>query len=107
MKNKKIAIIETGGKQYLVKEGDLIKIEKIKDKEGQEVKFEKLLLWSDGKEIKVGQPFLENSFVKGRVVKQGRAKKITVIKFKRKTRYKVKKGYRPVFTQVQILEILP
>jgi len=89
----------------LVKEGDLIKIEKIEGKEDQEVKFEKILLWSDGKETKIGQPFLDNFFVKGKIVKQGRGKKITVIKFRRKTRYKVKRGYRPLFSEVKILEI--
>jgi large subunit ribosomal protein L21 len=106
MKNK-IAILEIGGKQYLVKEGDLIKIDRIKEKEKEDLKFENLLLWSDGKEIKIGQPYLENAFVKGRVLKHGRGKKITVIKFRRKTRYKVKKGYRPAFSEVQILEISP
>ena len=99
------AVIKTGGKQYLVKEGEKIKIEKIEKKEGEEVEFKEVLfLEKDGK-IKIGKPLVEGAKVVGKVLKQGRSKKIIVFKYKPKTRYRKKKGHRQPFTEVLIEKI--
>ncbi len=98
-----IAVIETGGKQYLVKTGDAIKIEKLLAKEGEKVSFDKVLLTAqdDGSDAKIGTPYLSLT-VEAMVEKQGRAKKIRVEKFKRKIRYHKVYGHRQPFTQVKI-----
>lgn len=98
-----IAVIETGGKQYLVKTGDVIKIEKLLAKEGEKVSFDKVLLTAkdDGSDVKLGNPYLSLA-VEATVEKQGRAKKIRVEKFKRKVRYHKVYGHRQPFTQVKI-----
>lgn len=101
----KIAVIKTGGKQYKVKEGDTIKIEKIDKKAGSKVKFDTLLVaTTDGKEVGIGKPDLGQK-VSGEVVEQGRDKKIKVIKYKNKTRYKRNIGHRQSFTKIKITQI--
>jgi len=97
-----LAVIKTGGKQYKVSEGDKIKIEK---KEGDEIVFKEVLLLNDGKKTIIGQPFVEGAEVKARVLKQGRSPKVTIFKYKPKKRYKVKKGHRQPFTEIEIIEI--
>lgn len=103
----KIAVIKTGGKQYLVREGDILKIEKIDGKVGGKAKFDQILLLTDegGKEIKIGKPTISGVKIEGKILEQGRAKKILVIKYKRKIRYKKKKGHRQFFTKVKIEKI--
>jgi len=101
----KLAVILSGGKQYKVKEGDLIKLEKIDKKEGSSVSFDKVLLYADGKKTEIGKPYVRGTKVTGKIMKQAKAKKITVIKFKNKTRYRRKKGHRQYFTQVKIEKI--
>jgi len=102
-----LAVIKTGGKQYLVSKGDKIKIEKIEKKEGEEVIFDEVLLIQDKKNnIKIGTPFVKGAKVKAKVLKQARAKKVEIFKYKPKKRYKVKKGHRQPYTEVEILEIL-
>ena len=98
------AIIETGGKQYRVSPGTKIKVEKLVS-EGEGFVFDKVLLVSDGKEVKVGKPYLEGSKVEAKVVKQGRAKKIIVFRYHSKTRYRKKKGHRQPFTEVEVTKI--
>jgi large subunit ribosomal protein L21 len=85
-----LAVIETGGKQYLVTENQKLKIEKIKNlKEGDKVNFDKVLLLVDEKEnVKIGKPYLENALVVGEVLKIGRGKKIIVFRYHSKTRYR-------------------
>jgi len=101
----KIAVIKTGGKQYKVKKGDKIKVEKLDKKEGAKITFDTLLTAStDGKEVNIGKPSLGKK-TEGKVVEQGRDKKISVIKFKSKTRYLRNKGHRQPFTQVEINKI--
>ena len=101
----KIAVIKTGGKQYKVKTGQVIKIEKLDKKEGDKVKFETLLTaTSDGKETDLGKPALGEK-VEGKILEQGRDKKISVVKYKRKTRYKKNVGHRQPFTKVEITSI--
>jgi len=102
----KKAVIKTGGKQYLVQEGEKIKIEKIDKEVGEEVIFDEVLLLENEKgEIKIGQPFLENAKVIGKVLAQSKGKKIIVLKYKPKRRYRVKKGHRQKYTEVEIVKI--
>jgi large subunit ribosomal protein L21 len=100
-----IAVIKTGGKQYLVSIGDKIQIEKIEKKEGEEVEFNEVLLVEKGGEVKIGTPLVKGAKVVGKVTKQGKKKKIVVLKYKPKRRYRVKRGHRQPFTEVEILKI--
>ncbi len=100
-----IAIIKTGGKQYIVSEGQKLKIEKINQNEGEEFKFDEILLFANGKEIKVGQPLISGIKVQAKVLKQGKGEKKIVFRYKNKTRYKKKKGHRQPFTEIEILKI--
>ncbi|MDZ7798079.1 MAG: 50S ribosomal protein L21 [Patescibacteria group bacterium] len=100
-----LAIIKTGGKQYKVKKGDKIRVEKLNKKEGAEVTFSDVLLTGDNKKINLGQPKVKSSKVKAKVLKNGKAKKIDVIKYKNKIRYRKKIGHRQFFTEVEILSI--
>lgn len=99
------AIIETGGKQYLVSSGNKIKIEKLPVEGGQEVVFDKVLLISDEKETKIGRPHLTGAKVSGKVLKQGRGKKIRILKYKPKVRYRRRKGHRQYYTEIEIKSI--
>ena len=99
------AIIETGGKQYKVHEGDVIFIEKLSANEGDSVTFDKVLAVSDGENISFGTPVLENASVNGKILGHGRSKKIIVFKFKAKKGYRRKQGHRQPYTKVQIEKI--
>ncbi|MGZ9756030.1 50S ribosomal protein L21 [Mycoplasma sp. 394] len=96
-----LAIIETGGKQILVKEGQTIFIEKIDGEEGSEVKFDKVLLV----DTKIGTPYLKDAFVTGTIEKQGKAKKIIVYRHNAKSTHKRKLGHRQPYTRVKIVSI--
>jgi len=100
-----LAIIKTGGKQYLVSPKDKIKIEKIDKNEGEEIEFDQVLLLEENGVIKIGKPYLEGIKVIGKILKQEKGKKIRIIKFKRRTRYLRRKGHRQFFTEVEILNI--
>jgi large subunit ribosomal protein L21 len=100
-----LAVIKTGAKQYLVSPGEKIKIEKIEKKEGSEVSFPEVLLIQAGKTVKIGTPFIKGAKVEGKVIKQGKAKKVVVFKYKSKKRQKTKKGHRQPFTEVEITGI--
>ncbi|HDG98583.1 MAG: 50S ribosomal protein L21 [Deltaproteobacteria bacterium] len=99
------AVIQTGGKQYKVAPGDEIQVEKLPALAGDQITFEKVLLASDGDTIKVGTPYVEGSKVIGRIVRQGKAKKIIVFKYKRRKNYKRKKGHRQHISLVRIEKI--
>ncbi len=100
-----LAVIKTGGKQYLVKEGDKIKIEKLPGKDGSVVKFDTLMKADDKAEkIEVGKPLLK-TLVEGKILKQDRSKKVLVVKYKSKTRYRRRVGHRQPYTLVQIEKI--
>lgn len=101
-----LAVIKTGGKQYLVSPGDKIKIEKVNKKEGQEITFKEVLLVEKGRKLEIGNPFVKGAKVMGKVLSQGKAKKIIVLKYKSKTRYSVKRGHRQPFTEVEIAKIV-
>ena len=94
------AIIETGGKQYKVSEGDVIDVEKLDGEAGADVTFEKVLAVSDGK-IRVADD-VKGASVKGSIVEQGRGKKVIVYRFKAKSGYHKKKGHRQAYTRVKI-----
>lgn len=101
------AVIETGGKQYLIKTGDSLKIEKLEVEAGKEVVFDKVLLLAkeDGTDVKIGKPYLSGVSIAANVEVQGRGKKIRVVKFKNKVRYKRTNGHRQPFTQVKVKEV--
>jgi large subunit ribosomal protein L21 len=99
------AIIKTGGKQYRVEEGQMIKIEKLSAEEGENVEFDQILALSDDNGFKAGSPFIEGASVKGRIIEQGKHKKVIVFKYKPKIRYRKKTGHRQPYTKVMIEEI--
>ena len=100
-----IAIIKTGGKQYIVQEGQKLKIEKLNQSEGNEFEFDRVLLFANGEEVKIGQPDVKDIKVRAKVLREGREEKKIVFRYKNKTRYKKKKGHRQPFTEVEILKI--
>jgi len=110
-----LAVIKTGGKQYIVSPGDKIKIEKLNKpalakasagkKEGQEVIFDEVLLLQKGNKLEIGTPLVKGAKVTGKILSHGKGKKIIVFKYKAKKRYKKKKGHRQPFTEVEITKI--
>ncbi len=102
----KIAVIQTGGKQYLVSEGQMLKIEKLPVEVGSSVEFEVLLVSDEeGKETNIGTPTVSGVKVKATVLEQGRADKVSVIKYKPKVRYRRNVGHRQPFTKIKIDQI--
>ncbi len=99
------AIIQTGGKQYLVSKGDKLQIEKLPGKTGDKISLDKVLLTLDGKTFKLGKPYLEKTAVEVKILKQGRGKKIEILKYKAKSRYRRHAGHRQNYTEVEILEM--
>ncbi|MCL5774846.1 MAG: 50S ribosomal protein L21 [Patescibacteria group bacterium] len=99
------AIIETGGKQYLVKKGEKLQVEKLAGEAGQAVKFEKVLFTSDGKDFKLGKPYISGSVVEAKILKQGKGKKVHVLKYKAKSKYRRKIGHRQHFTEIEIVSL--
>ncbi len=100
-----IAVIKTGGKQYLVQPGDKIEIEKLEIEDGKEVTFAEVLLWEKDGNITIGTPFIKGAEVKGRVLAQTKGDKLIIFKYKPKKRYKRKIGHRQKHTQVEIISI--
>lgn len=104
----KTAVIKTGGKQYVVSEGDVISIEKLSDKEyqaGDKVDFNEVLLSDDGSEVTLGAPAIAKATVSGEVLEAGKGKKIDVLKYKAKSRYRVRYGHRQPFLKVKINKV--
>ncbi len=99
------AIIESCGKQYKVQEGDQVYFEKLDVKEGENIKFDKVLLISDDKNISVGDPYVKGATVEGTVSKQGKGPKIIVYKYKAKKNYRRTQGHRQPYTRVEIKSI--
>ena len=99
------AVIKTGGKQYRVAQGDEVKLEKLTGNVGDTVTFEQVLMASDGENVRLGEPCLENSKVVGRIVRQARNRKVVVFKFKRRKGYRKKRGHRQYYTLVKIENI--
>ena len=96
------AAIESGGKQHKVEKGDYLKVELLRGDEGSKVEFDKVLIISDGKNSKVGTPFLEKAKVTGKVIRHGKSDKIKVFKMKRRKGYRRTQGHKQNFTEVLI-----
>jgi len=99
------AIIATGGKQYKVSEGDIIKVEKLGVEAGGEVTFDQVLLVNNDGEVVVGEPTVASATVEADVVENGKGKKVIVYKYKRKSGYHKKQGHRQQYTAVKITKI--
>ncbi|MGM0574822.1 MAG: 50S ribosomal protein L21 [Myxococcota bacterium] len=96
------AVIKTGGKQYRVEEGDVVKLERLSGEPGAELTFDDVLLVGSDDETHIGTPRLDGASVKGTILEQDRDKKIVVFKFRRRKDYKRKQGHRQPFTRVRI-----
>jgi large subunit ribosomal protein L21 len=96
------AVVTSGGKQYKVEEGDILRVEKIPGQVGGSITFDRVLMVSDGENVNIGRPVLDEASVEGHIVEQGKAKKIIVFKFKRRKRYRRKQGHRQQYTAVKI-----
>jgi len=106
-KSEKLAVIKTGGKQYLVREGDVLNIEKLAEeaiKDGK-VEFSEVLMIAEGENVNLGTPTVSGKTVTADVVEEGRAKKISVIHYKSKSRYFKRNGHRQPFLKVKITKI--
>lgn len=99
------AVIKTGGKQYKVTQGDVLRVEKLAAAEGESVSFDQVLLVADGDNVQVGAPILEGTAVNGNVVRHGRGDKINIVKFKRRKHHRKQMGHRQDFTEVEITGI--
>jgi large subunit ribosomal protein L21 len=96
------AVVNSGGKQYKVQQGEVLKVEKISGDVGSPVIFDRVLMFTDGENVSIGQPLLDSVSVEGHIVEQGKAKKIIIFKYKRRKRFRRKNGHRQEFTAVQI-----
>ena len=99
------AVFRSGGKQYRAAKGDVLRLEKIEADEGATVKFDEVLLVGEGSDIKVGTPLLSGSTVSGKILRQGKSKKVSVVKFKRRQNYLRQGSHRQFFTEVEITGI--
>jgi len=99
------AVIQTGGKQYRVTEGDILKIEKLTAEEGASVEFDQVLMVKDGETINIGTPLVKGGKVTATVETQGRGKKVEIIKFRRRKHHMKRQGHRQSFTQIKITGI--
>jgi large subunit ribosomal protein L21 len=100
------AIVQTGGKQYRVAPGDILRVERLPGDRGDEVQLDQVLLVADGDSIQVGQPLVEGARVVGEILRQGKGKKIIVFKKKRRKKYRRKQGHRQLYTALQVREII-
>ncbi|MFH0874275.1 MAG: 50S ribosomal protein L21 [Candidatus Komeilibacteria bacterium] len=99
------AVIKTGGKQYVVQEGQSLRVEKLEHADGKKIVFSEILLVVDGETITVGNPTVKGASVEAQLVRDGKAKKVIVGKYHAKTRYKRTRGHRQQFTEVKISAI--
>ncbi len=99
------AVIKTGGKQYRVREGDTLRVEKLSAEAGAKVQFDQVLMVGEGDKVKIGAPYLAGSQVSATVIGQGRGTKIKIVKFKRRKNYLRQNGHRQAFTEVEITKI--
>jgi len=99
------AVIQTGGKQYRVAEGDTLKVEKISADEGASLDIDKVLMVADGADVKVGKPYVEGGKVTATIKAHGRGKKVTIVKFRRRKQYLKRQGHRQWFTELEITGI--
>ena len=99
------AIIETGGKQFKVSEGDVVYIEKLDVNENDAIKFDRVLVCGNDGEVKIGTPYVDGAFVEAKVVKNGKGRKIMIFKYNAKKNYRKRQGHRQPYTKVQIEKI--
>jgi large subunit ribosomal protein L21 len=99
------AVVATGGKQYRVEEGEVLKVEKLPGEVGEEVVLNDVLLYSDGENVNIGQPKVNGAAVKAEIVEQGRLKKVVIFKYKRRKGYRKKQGHKQHFTAIKIKQI--
>ncbi len=99
------AIIETGGKQYRVQNGDQISVEKLGGADGEKVIFDRVLVMGEGESAQVGTPYIEGTTVEGKIVESGKGKKVVIFKYKAKKDYRKKQGHRQPYTLVEITAI--
>lgn len=99
------AVIQTGGKQYKVNEGEVLKVEKLAGEAGDKIALEQVLLISDGEAVRIGSPVITGARVTAEVIEQGRNRKITVYKYKKRKNYRRKQGHRQAFTKIKIEKI--
>ena len=100
-----LAIIKTGGKQYIVEPGKKLKVEKIKADEGKEIVFDEVLLTVKGEDVKVGTPLVEGAQVKAKVLSHGKGDKVITLKYKAKKRERTKRGHRQPYTEIEIMKV--
>ena len=101
----RFAVIASGGKQHRVTEGEVVRLEKLPGEPGQAITFEKVLMIGSDGSVAVGKPFVEGSTVEAEVVRQDRAKKVQILKFRRRQNYMRRQGHRQQFTEVRITSI--
>ncbi len=99
------AVIQTGGKQYRVSEGDTVKVEKLDADQGASVELDKVLMVADGEDIKVGTPYVDGGKVTATVKSHGRGKKVKIIKFRRRKHHMKRQGHRQWYTELQVTGI--
>ena len=99
------AVIESGGKQHRVAEGEILQLDKLDAVAGDKVKFDKILLVGEGESVKIGTPYVDGTQVEAEVTRQGRADKVKIIKFRRRKHSQKKQGHRQLFTEVKITGI--
>ncbi len=99
------AVIQTGGKQYRVSEGDTVKVEKLTAEAGTSIDFSQVLMVADGDNVKVGKPYLDGSTVTATIESHGRAKKVKIVKFRRRKHYLKRQGHRQWYTALKITGI--
>ncbi|MGB5211732.1 MAG: 50S ribosomal protein L21 [Gammaproteobacteria bacterium] len=100
------AVIKTGGKQYRVKEGSVLRVEKLDANAGDKIEFDQVLLVGEGSDVKIGAPLVAGSKVEATVQTQGRTRKIDVVKFKRRQNYQRLRGHRQAFTEIRVTGIV-
>ena len=99
------AIVATGGKQYRVKEGETLRIEKLSVEAGDTVELDKVLMIGEGDDVKVGAPYLEGAKVTAKVAANGRGDKVKIVKFRRRKHHRKQMGHRQAYTEIQITGI--
>ena len=99
------AVFRTGGKQYRARQGERVRVEKLEAAVGDAVEFDQVLMVGEGADVKVGKPLVSGGKVSAKVTEQGRADKITIIKFRRRKHYQRKQGHKQLYTEVEITSI--
>jgi large subunit ribosomal protein L21 len=99
------AVIHTGGKQYRVQEGEVLRVEKLSAEAGSQIEFDRVLLVGEGEDLTIGRPFVEGGKVTATVRAHGKGDKVEIVKFRRRKHYMRRKGHRQLFTELEITAI--